>query len=398
MSASTQQQQQQQQSHTPYNKANANKAAPFSIDATSNSANANLYTTLRQHCLSHATTPPRHIRCGVRYMVNFDRACRECKCTRMLTDEEMELRVEASIHCMGVPVHGDCISTHRHCSSSSIHHQQQQQQNRQTISWDDILVFPCRWKDLTRDACITFNVRQVVQPAHRHFVFTNDNNNNNNNDNTNNTSSYDENSTSSLKYSEVLIGGTTLHLFNEKGLLRTGKLKLQLYPSKLAVPRSIFSSNDPAATPGLMFDDTSCRYVNNNDEKFRKGYGGKEMERADARWHAMSVLDVLGPEPMRLSLNPNPNQPQRSASYSSNLGGSSGGGGGGLGSRSTHSLASLGSASVATGARQLCGIVGCVVVAGRILVFLPLFLRFARLSWCLDVMGMPFWIMLSKRF
>ena len=54
------------------------------------------------------------------------------------------------------------------------------------------------------------------------------------------------------KLSEI-VGGTTLHLFDETGMLRTRRLKLMVYPEVSGKPLNIFNTRKEEAHCG-------CRY------------------------------------------------------------------------------------------------------------------------------------------
>lgn len=95
--------------------------------------------------------------------------------------------------------------------------------------------------------------------------------------------------------SRCIVGVTTLHLFDERGLLRTGKFKLLLYSGKEAMPYNIFNLCDDA-TPGLALGKDVASRLRNDDNAtdgyLLKGYS-KEMEYYDTKWKAKRILDTL---------------------------------------------------------------------------------------------------------
>ena len=98
------------------------------------------------------------------------------------------------------------------------------------------------------------------------------------------------------KLSEI-VGGTTLHLFDETGMLRTGRLKLMVYPDVSGKPLNIFNTRKDA-TPGIALSDSYIEKVRLGDEAKRdlefKGYS-KEMEKHDPEWVATNILNQLQP-------------------------------------------------------------------------------------------------------
>ena len=120
-------------------------------------SNAERHTTHRAHCLAHTSTPQRHIKIGIHQLIlpkplscNFP-ITSDIKCSHAWSNEEVELRVEAKLWCMGMEVHSFAIGTHRQEPFDMYPHLDK------VCIWNDVLVFPCRWRDLTRDACITLN-------------------------------------------------------------------------------------------------------------------------------------------------------------------------------------------------------------------------------------------------
>ena len=177
MIGSRQQQPHQQQQQHPNGGLNYEHSNPTS----GHQAN----TTLRKHCLPHSLAPPRHIRVAVNELIlprplqseypidlsvqdadvdgenNDGNVMTTLRCSHVYSNEEVELRVEAKLWCMGMPVHSFVIGTHRQepfdVSSSGVGMGKGSGDGRRhRILWNDTLSFPFRWRDLTRDACITF--------------------------------------------------------------------------------------------------------------------------------------------------------------------------------------------------------------------------------------------------
>ena len=177
----------------------------------SNNSNSLSHTTHRVHCLAHTSTPPRHVRVGVHQLIlprpmqceqliqlgirssdnnagstntssggADDDNVRNIRCTHVWSNEEVELRVEATLWCMGMEIHSCVIGTHRQepfgkgkedkeegeveeeSDTGHMDRYQNKKRSRQYITWDDVLVFPFRWRDLTRDACITFQGKSYL--------------------------------------------------------------------------------------------------------------------------------------------------------------------------------------------------------------------------------------------
>ena len=98
-----------------------------------------------------------------------------------------------------------------------------------------------------------------------------------------------------MSTSRDTVGGTTLHLFDEKGLFRTGKLKLLLYPDRKAMPYNIFNLRKDA-TPGIALDADIASRLHNEDcfgkDSTQNGYS-EDMEYYDDEWKAQKILAKL---------------------------------------------------------------------------------------------------------
>ena len=110
----------------------------------------------------------------------------------------------------------------------------------------------------------------------------------------------DENIPNDSNQSKTIVGGTTLHLFDEKGLLRMGKQKLYLHTGKEALPLNIFNIGDDS-TQGIAIDEECSMRLqleNQENENGAKGYT-KDMEYYDTEWTANNILDKLQSYPRK---------------------------------------------------------------------------------------------------
>lgn len=208
-----------------------------------------------------------------------------------LTNYYPECRVEASLFGMGLPLQAAPVST-RYSSlipyngdSGNIpvrnfSHLSDFGKDWATATFDTALHLPVRWRDLTRDACLTLNV------FCEGFFTDNigDDGNDLTHDNTN-------------QYSSK-VWGTTLPLFNQNGRMRSGLYKLRLYPNILAdggmsyqsmgddgtdnVPIETFLEG--GATPGIS--------KRARTQYFPSSWSDHEAEE-DPKWKASLILHEL---------------------------------------------------------------------------------------------------------
>ena len=215
------------------------------------------------------------------------------------SSDYLECRVEASIHGMGLPLQAAPISTkyssllpYGNSSSStntlmySHHPDFACGKEWGTATFDTLLSLPVRWRDLTRDACITLN------------VFCDGGDCSSDNNNSNNTE---------RQYS-TKVWGTTLPLFDENGRLRSGLYKLKLYPNIMAdggmsyqsmggnncgeediIPIETFLGG--GATPGITNNNP-----NSQQHSHTTWFDGKKLdyeEEEDPKWKASLILHDL---------------------------------------------------------------------------------------------------------
>ena len=210
------------------------------------------------------------------------------------SSDYLECRVEASIHSMGLPLQAAPISTkytslvpyynntnnnNNNNTSLYAHHHSDFACGRDwgTATFDTLLSLPVRWRDLTRDACLTLNVYCDG--------ITTDNDNND--------------------ATKVL--GTTLPLFDQNGRLRSGLYKLKLHPNMLADGgmsyQSMGCNNEDGnemniesflhggATPGISNNQQSTQYSYSD-----RWFDGKKLDcedEDDPKWKASLILHEL---------------------------------------------------------------------------------------------------------
>jgi hypothetical protein len=205
--------------------------------------------TIRRSCLSHCNiSQTSHMAVAIRSLAaspppqcnGYDlyglHGGRRTPDAPYVVSSTMELRVSAQVHGVGgLPLCGSPILTR--CqqllpTSLSAGTQQYPTVSEAThmCHFQDVLHLPVRYKDLSRDACITFTIKG---PSGR------------------------------------VIWGTTLEFFDETGRLRTGLQKLRLYPGMEADGGMNYTSK--RATPGIE----------------------EEKEDSDPKWKASLMLHAL---------------------------------------------------------------------------------------------------------
>lgn len=187
---------------------------------------------------------------------------------RILNNAYEEIRVTATVHAMGLPLHPSPATTRPSSTSGrmirspglSFPETNSDKPSSRTYEWDEVLQFPILWKDLTRDACIAFNV---------------------------------------LDSADNLLWGTTFCLFDKNGLFRTGLQKIKLHDKEWA--DAIAGITDQGKTPGVSPSLLARReyYSGGRDHSSDQipfdGYG-PEHEKNDPVWTASLILDRLNRE------------------------------------------------------------------------------------------------------
>jgi len=211
-----------------------------------------------------------------------------------------ECRVEASIYGYGLPLQAapictkyfpllpyDCKGSDHDTNSdgslTSQHADFKCGKDWSTVTFDSLVSLPVRWRDLTRDACLTLN------------VFCDGDISNHDGDAQNNNGP-----------SEQKVWGTTLPLFDEHGRLRSGLYKLKLYPDMLADGgmgyQSIGETNEEdmfpietflegGATPGIV--KSQDNYNNNNSSSKWLDERKLDKDQDDPKWKASLILHEL---------------------------------------------------------------------------------------------------------
>ena len=223
-----------------------------------------------------------------------------------------ECRVEASIYGYGLPLQAAPISTkfspllpynnHTTNSGSGIIPSSQQHadfkcgKDWSTVTFDTMVSLPVRWRDLSRDACLTLNVYCDGGVSNHDGDAQQQQQQQHNNKN---------------GQSEQRVWGTTLPLFDEHGRLRSGLYKLKLYPNMLAdggmgyqsmggtneeedvVPIETFLEG--GATPGIR--KSKGNNNNNNNTYHSKWLDERKLDKDqgdDPKWKASLILHELG--------------------------------------------------------------------------------------------------------
>ncbi|KAL7498266.1 hypothetical protein ACHAWT_009221 [Skeletonema menzelii] len=199
-----------------------------------------------------------------------------------------ECRVEASIYGYGLPLQAAPVST-KYAPLLPYNHNgnyhdanltSQCGKDWSTVTFDSMISLPVRWRDLTRDACLTLNI-YCDGDVSNHDGDVNDGNG----------------------PSERKVWGTTLSLFDENGKLRSGLYKLKLYPNTLADGGMGYQSKDETnkedvvpietfleggATPGIVRsqdnNSTSSKWL--DERKLDK-------DQDDPKWKASLILHEL---------------------------------------------------------------------------------------------------------
>jgi len=250
------------------------------------------------------------------------------------SNNNIECRVEASIHGMGLPLQAVPISTkYSHLLPFNKQHNDTSNNTSSmlyshpdfmcgkewcTATFDTLLSLPVRWRDLTRDANLTLNV----------YCDGNEEGGEGNDGTTK-------------------VWGTTLPLFDEHGKLRTGLYKLKLHSNVMADGgmsyQSMGSSNGEAgdsekietflhggATPGITnhsnstsssrqqlhtswLDGKKLNYENEDDPKWKASLILHELNRVQSSGSAASNTSGTSTTPT------SSNNPQRQASWLDNL-------------------------------------------------------------------------------
>lgn len=230
-----------------------------------------------------------------------------------------QCRVEASIYGYGLPLQATPISTkyspllpYNHQAKSSTtsrlignsHHDGMNNildfqcgKDWSTVHFDTMMSLPVRWRDLTRDACLTLNVYSDGNWT--------------DNDTASTTMDGEK-----LDGNRTKIWGTTLPLFDEHGRLRSGLYKLKLYPNMMADGGMGYQSsnteekggdeenNDASvlletflgggATPGII---TSSRRGDNKNMYHSKWLDERKLDNDDQdddpKWKASLILHEL---------------------------------------------------------------------------------------------------------
>ena len=239
----------------------------------------------------------------------------------------LECRVDASIYGHGLPLQASAISTKY---SSLIPYNDESNNNLysnhpdfacgkewSTATFDTLVSLPVRWRDLTRDACLTLNVycdgectADNNADGHNKISLTGNTNQNTNGDDQYNSAT------------QSRVWGTTLPLFDENGRLRSGLYKLNLHPDTLADGGMSYQSKgdgqsietflEGGATPGISH--------NANNRHSRSHYGGwfdgRKLDAAgeeDPKWKASLILHELNrletPSPPSVSSTPGSGMP-----------------------------------------------------------------------------------------
>ena len=211
-------------------------------------------------------------------------------------------RVEASLHGFGLPLQAAPISTRYaplvlYNDNYPLHHGGFNGSNMvshvdyscgvewATASFDTFVSLPVRWRDLTRDACLTLN---VFSDGH-------------NSDDIGG------------REDSPRVWGTTLPLFDEHGRLRTGLYKLKLYPDVLADGGMSYqstgilqkpSSGEPTSNDCIpietFLEGGATPGVSNEQSRFRDCHSSWLDERKlnneedDPKWKASLILHELG--------------------------------------------------------------------------------------------------------
>jgi len=153
-------------------------STPAPAPISNNAAALGPQTHIRRSCVPHSSLLP-HVQCTVHHIVRprlrpFDFFGK--------SDEENELRVTAMVYGFGIPLHchATASSTHvgtldavdgprpiiqlfsereaRDIAPTTSPHREAIGYKPKNVYWREPLRLPIRWKDMTRDGCITFSV------------------------------------------------------------------------------------------------------------------------------------------------------------------------------------------------------------------------------------------------
>ena len=242
------------------------------------------------------------------------------------SSNNVECRVEASIHGMGLPLQAVPISTkysylvpfnNTSNRTSSIYQHPDFMCGKEwgTATFDTLLSLPVRWRDLTRDANLTLNVYCDCEEG--------------------------EGEDSTTK-----VWGTTLPLFDEHGKLRTGLYKLKLHSNVMADGGMSYQSMGRGGSNGEVVDEKIETFLhggatpginhNNPTSSSRQLHtswcDGKKLNyenEVDPKWKASLILHELNRVHSTSTSTTNntsgtstptsSNNPQRQASWLDNL-------------------------------------------------------------------------------
>jgi len=221
-------------------------------------------------------------------------------------NDHLECRVEASLFGFGLPLQAVPISTKY---SSLIPYNQGDRRNTTfysqhpdfacgkewaTATFDTLISLPVRWRDLTRDACLTLNVfcDGDIGTDHNnqgHIDLTLGGN-------------VERNETNPSRCASK-VWGTTLPLFDQNGRLRSGLYKLKLYPNVTAdggmtykckggEETSIETFLEGGATPGITNNNETSQTHSHNTSWI----DGRKLDyekKEDPKWKASLILHEL---------------------------------------------------------------------------------------------------------
>ena len=227
---------------------------------------------------------------------------KKCNEGEASSNDNLECRVEASIYGMGLPLQAAPISTKY---SSLIPYNGDDNSAAMTTlmyshhpdfargkawsaaTFDTLISLPVRWRDLTRDACLTLNV-----------FCDGDFGDHGNGDR------HDANGSDISEQSASKVWGTTLPLFDRRGRLRSGLYKLKLHPNVMADGGMSYQSKgsdgadneipvetflEGGATPGIS-DSGHTKYSHS------VWFDGRKLDDEDIddpKWKASLILHGL---------------------------------------------------------------------------------------------------------
>ena len=220
------------------------------------------------------------------------------------SNNNLECRIEASLYGFGLPLQVVPISTEY---SSLIPYNDNGDSNTiyshhpdfacgkewSTATFDTLMSLPVRWRDLTRDACLTLNVLCDGDCS----------DNDVNGGHINLSGDYNAETSGGIpNQCAPKVWGTTLPLFDQNGRLRSGLYKLKLHPNITADGGMSYQSKggevpietflEGGATPGIS--------SNGNSSSHHSHFGwfdGRKLEdednEEDPKWKASLILHEL---------------------------------------------------------------------------------------------------------